>query len=123
MTKAATRQAGQQAEQQALDYLQGQGLSCITRNWSCKGGELDLVMLDSDTVVFAEVRYRMHAGWGGALASVDERKRAKLVIAAQSFLQAHERWAAHPCRFDIIALEGSASPSARINWLKNAFDS
>ena len=67
MPKASPSSAGQAAETQALKYLQGQGLQLLTRNWRCKGGELDLVMLDADTVVFVEVRYRLHADFGGAL--------------------------------------------------------
>jgi Holliday junction resolvase-like predicted endonuclease len=38
--------------------LQQQGLRLLAQNWLCKRGELDLVMLDGDTVVFVEVRYR-----------------------------------------------------------------
>ncbi|WP_163027072.1 YraN family protein, partial [Pseudomonas viridiflava] len=60
-----TRQkAGREAEAYALQHLQQQGLRLIAQNWLCKRGELDLVMLDGDTVVFVEVRYRRHSGWG-----------------------------------------------------------
>ncbi len=51
-------QSGKDAERQALEHLQHQGLRLLAQNWSCKRGELDLVMLDGDTVVFVEVRYR-----------------------------------------------------------------
>ncbi|HCV40728.1 MAG TPA: YraN family protein, partial [Pseudomonas sp.] len=43
MPAASPSSAGQAAENQALEYLQGQGLQLLTRNWRCKGGELDLV--------------------------------------------------------------------------------
>jgi len=122
MPVGSSRAAGIAAEQQALEYLQQQGLTLLARNWSCKGGELDLVMLTGDTVVFAEVRYRMHANWGGALGSIDERKRARLILAAQSFLLAEPQWADSPCRFDVIALEGMACTADKVNWLPNAFD-
>jgi putative endonuclease len=111
------------AEQQALDYLLTQGLSLLARNWRCKRGELDLVMLDRDTVVFVEVRYRLHAGFGGALGSIDARKQEKLSLAAQYFLQQESHWANHPCRFDVIALQGSGHSGQPLDWLKNAFDS
>ncbi len=80
-------------------------------------------MLDGDTVVFVEVRYRQHAAWGGALESVDARKRSKLIAAAEHFLQEQARWSKHPCRFDVIAIspEG-AQAMGQLNWLKNAFD-
>ncbi|QKZ06682.1 YraN family protein [Pseudomonas eucalypticola] len=123
MPAASPRQAGLEAEAQALAHLQQQGLQLLARNWLCKGGELDLVMLDGDTVVFVEVRYRLHAQWGGALESIDARKVARVVNAARLYLHKEARWAHHPCRFDVIALEGTASKDMHLNWLRNAFES
>jgi len=122
MTSPSRQAAGMAAEQQALDYLLAQGLLLLARNWRCKRGELDLVMLDRDTVVFVEVRYRLHSGYGGALGSIDVRKQEKLTLAAQYFLQKEPRWASHPCRFDVIALQGSGHSGTPLDWLKNAFD-
>ena len=123
MSLSPRQKAGREAERQALEHLCRQGMTLLAQNWTCKRGELDLVMLDGDTVVFVEVRYRLHAGWGGALESVDARKRQKLVLAAQYFLQKEAQWAEHPCRFDVLAMEGSASQDTRLNWIRNAFDS
>jgi putative endonuclease len=123
MPSTTRQQAGREAEACALKHLQQQGLRLITQNWLCKRGELDLVMLDGDTVVFVEVRYRRHAGWGGALESVDVRKRGKLILAAQFFLQKESRWADSPCRFDVVAINGDPGSAPPLDWVKNAFDS
>ncbi|AVE07234.1 YraN family protein [Pseudomonas palleroniana] len=123
MPERSSAQSGKDAELQALQYLQRQGLRLLAQNWLCKRGELDLVMLDGDTVVFVEVRYRKHAQWGGALASIDGRKRQKLILAAQVFLQTEHRWADSPCRFDVVAIESTPLGPADLNWLKDAFDS
>ncbi|WP_348748763.1 YraN family protein [Pseudomonas rhodesiae] len=123
MRERSRAQSGKDAELQALNYLQQQGLRLLAQNWLCKRGELDLVMLDGDTVVFVEVRYRKHAQWGGALASIDERKRHKLILAAQFFLQKEHSWADSPCRFDVVAIESTPSGNTDLNWLPNAFDS
>ncbi|GGU71529.1 UPF0102 protein [Pseudomonas laurentiana] len=122
MPDSSRQKAGQAAEQQALQYLQGQGLHLLAQNWRCKRGELDLVMLDSDTVVFVEVRYRLHTSFGGALGSIDARKQERLALAAEHFLQQEARWAQHPCRFDVIALQGSGHAGQSLEWLKNAFE-
>jgi putative endonuclease len=122
MPGGTPREAGQAAEAQALAYLRQQGLQLLARNWLCKGGELDLVMLDGDTVVFVEVRYRRHAQWGGALGSIDRRKRDRVILAAHWFLQKEPRWADSPCRFDVVALEGGATATDKVHWLSNAFD-
>ena len=123
MPERSSAQSGKDAELHALNYLQQQGLRLLAHNWLCKRGELDLVMLDGDTVVFADVRYRKHAQWGGALASIVGRKRQKLILAAQYFLQKEHRWADSPCRFDVVAMESTPAGPADLNWLKNAFDS
>lgn len=123
MTQTPRQTAGQAAEGWALTHLEEYGLHLLARNWRCRLGELDLVMLDGDTVVFVEVRYRSHNAWGGAESSVDARKRARVSAAAQVFLQQHPRWAQHPCRLDVVAISpaGRLAP-AQLNWIRSAFD-
>ena len=99
-----SQSSGRSAEALALQHLSDSGLRLLERNWSCRSGELDLVMLDGDTVVFVEVRYRRHTAWGGAPGKRRCAQAAKLIKAAQLFLQAHGRWAKHPCRFDVVAI-------------------
>jgi putative endonuclease len=116
--------SGQSAEKLALEYLQQKGLSLVAQNWRCKRGELDLIMLEGKTLVFVEVRFRKHLGWGGALESVDTRKRGKLILAAQQYLQSEPRWSKSPCRFDVVAVEpGKLHDAPQLNWLKSAFES
>lgn len=122
MSATSKQTSGKLAEDTAQQYLQTHGLRLLHRNWTCRSGELDLVMLDGDTVVFVEVRYRRHAAWGGALESVDVHKQQKLIKAAQLFLMKESCWAKHPCRFDVVAI-GSGSNAAKPNWIRNAFDS
>lgn len=123
MTATSKQISGQAAEDFAQRYLQQHGLALLCRNWTCRSGELDLVMLDGDTVVFVEVRYRRHAAWGGALESVDLRKQQKLIKAAQLFLQKESRWARHPCRFDVVAIGAAAGNAEKPSWIRNAFES
>lgn len=120
--RISTQQRGNAAEALARQHLEQQGLRLLAQNWRCRLGELDLVMLDADTVVFVEVRYRRHSAWGGAVESVDARKREKLSHAAQHFLQQESRWAKHPCRFDVIAINADSQAPAQLNWIQNAFD-
>ncbi len=105
---------GMAAEDAALAYLESQGLQLIVRNYTCRLGEIDLIMQASDeTVIFVEVRQRLSARYGGAVASITLAKQRKWWRTASHFLQKHYQQEP-PCRFDVIAFEGDE----RL-WLKN----
>lgn len=113
--KTVQQVAGQAGEDAALAYLTVQGLTLLQRNFRCKGGEIDLVMQDGAALVFVEVRQRANLRHGGAAASVTRSKQARLIIAAQIYLQRYRMPPA--CRFDVIAIDG-----AKLEWLRNAID-
>jgi putative endonuclease len=115
------RSAGDRFEQRACAELERAGLTLLARNYHCRHGELDLVMRHRDTVVFIEVRYRRSAGHGDALTSITPSKRAKLIVAAQSWLAAHPQQSRQPCRFDVVSYDGP-DEHARMQWHRNAFD-
>jgi putative endonuclease len=115
------RARGALVEAAARRHLLDAGLRELAANASYRGGELDLVMRDhGDCVVFVEVRYRSHQGFGGGAMSVDAAKRRKLVHAAQLFLSAHRELRDAPCRFDVIEADGDPA-APRIHWLRDAF--
>ena len=119
----ATGMLGNRAEKLALNYLRRQKLKKIECNYHCRYGEIDIIMRDNysggNSLVFVEVRYRRNDDFGGALASVDRHKQAKLRRSAQSYLQAHNL-SDSPCRFDILCLAGDLK-KPEFNWIKNAF--
>jgi putative endonuclease len=123
-TRPVDRRArGALAEAAARRHLLDAGLHELAANATYRGGELDLVMLDAsggDCVVFVEVRYRSHAGFGGGAMSVDAAKRRKLVHAAQLFLVAHRELRNAACRFDVIEADGDPT-APHITWLRDAF--
>ena len=109
---------GAAAEALACTYLEAHGLRTLARNVRCRGGELDLVCLDRNHVVFVEVRLRRNGDFGGAAASITRKKQQRLILAARHWLQEQGDSA---CRFDCVLLQGEAA-SAPLEWLKNAFD-
>ena len=110
------RAAGRAAEQLAAQFLESRGLVIVERNFRCRAGEVDLVARDGATLVFVEVRLRAGSAFGGAAASVDARKQAKVIRAAQYYLANHPD---QPCRCDVVALDRLAVE--RIEWIRNAF--
>lgn len=115
------RQVGAQWEDAALAHLQRSGLSLLDRNFNCRYGELDLVARDRDVIVFVEVRFRSTSSRGDGAQSVGPSKRAKLVRAAQVYLQARPQLAASPCRFDVVACAGTPQ-QPQIEWTRSAFE-
>jgi putative endonuclease len=115
------RAAGDSFEQRACAELEDAGLRLLTRNYTTRHGELDLVMRDGDTVVFVEVRYRKSASHGDAATSVTVSKQGKLISAAQHWLAAHPQHARRACRFDVVTYDGPAE-TIRQHWLRGAFE-
>lgn len=113
--------AGQAWEDLACEHLRAAGLELLARNFRTRFGELDLVMRDAGVLVFVEVRYRARSDYGGAAASVDQRKRGRLSTAGAQFRQQHPALADLPCRFDVVAITGPRD-AARIDWHRAAFD-
>ena len=117
--RASTKARGDAAEDEALAFLQAQGLRLLARNYRMPGrgaAEIDLIMQASDgTVVFVEVRQRSRTDHGGAGASIGAAKRQRIVRAAQHYLM---RWrSCPPVRLDVVLIE-DAGPQ----WLPGAFD-
>ncbi len=116
---STTKQLGDGAEDEALRYLQKQGLRLLVRNYRTPGrggGEIDLIMRAPDgTRVFVEVRKRTSLRHGGAAASVGGTKQRRIVFAAQHYLMRLPT--VPPCRFDVVVLEPDG-----VQWLQAAFD-
>ncbi|MGC1548016.1 MAG: YraN family protein [Rhodanobacter sp.] len=115
------RTTGAAFEQRACTELERAGLKLLARNYTTRHGELDLVMRDGDVVVFVEVRYRVRAGHGDAIASITQSKRDKLIRTAQLWLAAHPQHAQRACRFDVVSYDGPAD-NAQMQWLRGAFE-
>ena len=111
---------GFDAEQRAADHLQRCGMIIVGRNLLSKTGEIDIVAIDKETLVFIEVRHRQSQHYGGALASVNRSKQRRLIKTAHYFLprivQRHFGGCTPPCRFDVIGEEAQG-----LVWIKNAF--
>jgi len=121
MTAAAD--AGTRAEQLAEAFLLRRGLRILARNYRVPGGEIDLVAEDDDTVTFVEVRLRANSRHGGALESIDRRKRRRLALAPRHWL-ARLPGAEPPCRFDavlVLPVEHNGRRTYAIEWLRDAF--
>lgn len=92
---------GKAAEEQAVNYLRALGWLIVARNWRWRGGEVDIIAKDGETLVFVEVKSREDPGFMRPEEAVDRRKQLRLLRSAQAYLQG-KPWV--PVRFDVVAV-------------------
>jgi putative endonuclease len=110
---------GQRGERIAERYLMRLGYRIAARNYRGGGAEIDLVAVDSGTVVFVEVKRRSNTGAGTPEEAVDGRKRDRIRRAAEAFTRQY-RAGDRPVRFDVIAIRDEGRHH-RLQHLKDAF--
>ncbi len=121
-TLASTKAAkGRRAEVAALKFLQHEGLLLVDRNFRCRLGEVDLVMLDHGCLVFIEVRYRSERCFTSAALSVTRQKQTRIALTAEFFLCKQPALSNHPVRFDVVAFDGGETGPSTIQWIRDAF--
>jgi putative endonuclease len=113
---------GRWGERRAEKFLSKKGLRTLCRNFSCKAGEIDLVMTDpSDrTVIFVEVKTRTSENYFPAQAAVTLEKQRRIAASAKWFLKIydiHDR----PTRFDCVALALGPKGPPEIRHFEHAF--
>ncbi len=115
-----TGQKGRQAEQIAADYLTGNGLTILERNFRCRLGEIDIIARTQEEIVFVEVKSRHSPTGPNPVEAVHRTKQKKIAKTAQFYLTKHfkNRPAA---RFDVLLVNMTDPPT--VEWLPNAFES
>jgi putative endonuclease len=111
---------GKIGEHHARLALEARGYRYIAQNWHCAAGELDLVMLDGDELVFVEVKTRRGESAGRADDAVTDAKARRMLAAAAWFLAEHPDHQERVWRCDLVAItvhprSGSARAAHYIN--------
>ncbi len=117
MKPRSTTEIGQRAEQHVTRYLQTCGVQLVVQNYRCRAGEIDLIGIHQETLLFVEVRYRSSGFFGSGAESIDQRKQQRIILTAQHFLQHNPQWQEMNCRFDAVIV----SPTRPIEWITDAF--
>jgi putative endonuclease len=112
---------GQWGEKRCEKFLKRKGLKVLTRNFSCKTGEIDLIMVDIDgSIVFVEVKARADENFSEAESSITPAKKSKLLKTAR-FLLASNNIQNRPFRFDIVTIVLGRTGRPQIRHYENAF--
>jgi putative endonuclease len=114
-----TRARGRVGEEDAVQWLAGQGFEVLERNVVNKAGEIDAVAKEGETLVFLEIKARASDAYGPAIAAVDARKQRRVSRAAALYI-AMKRLHNAPCRFDVLGLDWQEG-GWRFTLIRNAF--
>ena len=112
---------GKWGEKCCEKFLKGKGMHTLARNFSCKTGEIDLIMVDTNhTIVFVEVKTRTALDFSQPEDAVTVSKQQKSARAAKYFLVSNNI-ENRPYRFDVVAITLEKDQSENISHYKNAF--
>lgn len=112
-----SRKTGRIYEDKAAEYLKGKGYRILEQNFRVRTGEIDIIALEGETIVFVEVKYRENGGLGGPLEAVTPNKQRRISRTALYYCACHGA-GDRECRFDVIGFFGAG----RMEHIKNAFD-
>jgi putative endonuclease len=115
-----TDAVGSYGERVAVQALIAAGMQVLDRNWRCTVGELDVVALDGNTIVFCEVKTRRSDNLGVPAEAVGPVKVRRLRRAATLWLAAHPAVRGQ-VRFDVISVRPNRRGAASLDHLRGAF--
>ena len=98
------RKTGEKYEVIAAEQLTSRGYRILERNYRCPIGEIDLIAMDGDTLVFVEVKYRSYLDKGFPEEAVTYRKQQKISRVAGWYIADYRYVQEIPFRFDVVAL-------------------
>lgn len=104
--------------------MKSQGLTLVEKNFNCRHGEIDIVMLDKKMLVFVEVRFRKNDNFGGGLQSITPAKQQKLRRTAELYLQQNPQH--KNARIDVVSMSKNNQTNGSkqeyiFEWIRNAF--
>ena len=117
----ASNAVGAYGERRAAEYLVNEaGMRLLARNWRCAHGEIDIIALDADALVFVEVKTRRHREFGPPAEAVVAAKRLRLRRLAVQWLAEHPGHV-EEIRFDVVSVVCPGRGPARVEHLRAAF--
>ncbi len=96
------KKLGYLGEDMAKEFLENAGYTIICKNYTVRGGEIDIIAKDGDTLVFAEVKTRKNDSFGKASEAVDSKKISHMCTAAKRFIYEHKEFKNSFVRFDVL---------------------
>ncbi len=112
---------GRKGETLASNFLKKSGYTILSRNYRCRSGEIDIIAMEGDYLVFIEVKTRRGTSHGHPLEAITARKQRQISKVAQCYLAENDLFDTK-ARFDVVSVVMSKSNQAQIEIITNAFD-
>ena len=113
---------GNLGEQTAKNYLIKNGYKILTTNYSCRFGEIDIIAMDKECLVFIEVKTRTGSKYGHPENAVNYWKKKHLELTARNYID-YKRMGEYIARFDVVEVFAKYADNnfivERINLIKN----
>lgn len=119
-THSNSKSYGKTGEDLAERILIEAGFKIIKRNFRFGKGEIDIVAMDGNCLVFVEVKYRRNLDFGEPEYSITKPKIRQLKRIAEAYYYIN-KIEDQECRFDVITILGALKNNPKINHIKNAF--
>lgn len=111
---------GNFGENLAETYLKQNGYKILTKNFTCKIGEIDIIGIDKNLICFIEVKTRYNLKYGYPCEAVTRNKMMKIYKSSQVYILKN-RLFKYSFRFDIIEILLDKKNKPKIRLIKNAF--
>ncbi len=114
------REAGNAGESAVCEFLAKNGYEILERNYTVRGGELDIIAEKNGTIVFVEVKLRKEGAAVSGEEAVGPAKKKHLILAAEKYLQTLPE--PRNARFDVACVEKKTQGGFRLKYYVSAFD-
>ncbi len=123
---------GQWAEDQASQMIQTAGFTVIAQNFHSRFGEIDVIAVRAQEIIFVEVKARSQTQWGQAFEVITPSKQMKIYKTALQYIQDHAEFESFYYRFDVICFDFQKEIAKNLQhnfsnmqydqqWIENAF--
>ena len=100
-----TKITGKEGEDRAVSYLVSKGFRIIDRNWRTKRGEIDIIAVKNDVLVFVEVKTLPNGTLDMIQRELNYQKRERILKTSKRFLLKHREYNNSYVRFDVIVID------------------
>ena len=111
---------GNKGEDFAAEYYKKLGFTVTAQNYTCRGGEIDIIAENGEYIIFVEVKTRSQNSLYLPSEAVDYKKQKRLSVAAMKYLAEND--VEKQPQFDVFEVYTANERIYKVNRIENAFE-